>query len=290
LRADLSQQQADPVIDISGRALDDFDQLVHLSSQAREEGVAFYPARDPLLQGGARVYVFLDSAGPPMIRTGRTSVIDKADTSVRGGFAYVVRYNLDGSMAPETYWSFTPWPKRRFLWALCSTTLEAMNANMTIDALLSDPGAFGITDEHVFVEVLDNLNSARQLRFLSCKAEENFDTLAERTALLRRLGESQQIYTAWLNRELGSLADMGSKGLLEPFLEGLRARGFPPPSERPFDRTLPLLTGDFVRARGVCESGLLQQPTTRQRDSGFLFLRGSGQGLTLGRCTGTEPY
>jgi hypothetical protein len=151
----------------------------------------------------------------------------------------MIVFNADGSITPTTFWSFDPWPKESFLWVFCSTTLEAINANMTLHAVLTSPDAFGITPQHVFVEVLDNKQSARQLRYLTCKASENFDTLAARTATLSLLGPNQQVYTAWLNRKLGSLADHGSKAELQQFMHGLRLRGLPPPAERPFARHLP---------------------------------------------------
>ena len=239
LRADLSSRQSDPFIVVPDKAVDELDRLICLLSDTREEGVAFYPARDLLLAERPRVYIFLDSAGPAMRRVGPTSVIDKDDRSVRGAFAYMIVYNADGSMTPTTFWSFDPWPQETFLWAFCSTTLEAINANMTLQAVLTSPDKFGITPQHVFVEVLDNKQSARQLRYLTCKASENFDTMAARTSTLSLLGHDQQVYTAWLNRKLGSLADHGSKAEFRHFMHGLRLRGLPPPAELPFTRQLP---------------------------------------------------
>jgi hypothetical protein len=89
-----------------------------------------------------------------------------------------------------------------------STSLEIMNGNCTLQAVLEKSPKFDVD------EIYDNQSAVAALRRLAC----NSDSLNVR-----------RVYTLWSNRKLGTLADMLSKYKIPEFLAGLNARGFPAP-------------------------------------------------------------
>ena len=217
-------------VPVSDRALQLVRMAVWHLSHDRANGLAFMPARDPLLAGRPRAYIFVDSAGPPM----HNGIIDTTDHSCRGGAMYVLVFNADGSTQPRTPWSVMFWPRDR-LHGQCSTTLEAVNSNLALEAVLDNAAQLGITSSHVIVEVSDNQSAVGHLTMLFCRAAEQFETIVHRSALLQRM-HPMPIYSVWTDRTKGTLADWASKALFRRFYMGLFWRGFPPPMEFPLSR------------------------------------------------------
>ena len=138
------------------------------------------------------------------------------DTAFRGGASWVIIPGLS-----ITLWCVQHWPLG-LLAIAHSTELEVINANYTLEAILA------AYPSHDVCEVLDNQAAVACLKRCACDSKTLIDQMAFRQSLITRLQGSRRIFTQWSRRELGTLADMLSKGHIARFCAGLLARHLPP--------------------------------------------------------------
>ena len=124
----------------------------------------------------------------------------------------------------EVLWCVQAWPIR-LLMTENSTVLEVMNANCSLEAIMSQYPGYDIC------EILDNSAAVSCLRRFACDSPTLIDQMHFRQQLTTRLQGDRRIYTFWSRREDGTLADMLSKGRIRAFIHGLMRRNLPRPSQ-----------------------------------------------------------
>ena len=146
------------------------------------------------------------------------------DTSFRGGASWIIVPGL-----PVILWCVQHWPLA-LLFKAHSTELEVINANCTLEAIATMFPQFNIC------EVLDNQAGVACLKKMACSSASLILQMDMRRRIIDRLLCNRRVFTIWSERELGTLADMLSKGLWASFHRGLAARRLPPPAANPIDR------------------------------------------------------
>ena len=114
-----------------------------------------------------------------------------------------------------------------------ATLLELVNGNMSLEAVIAE------YPDHDIIENYDNQSVTKLVISMASTKPQLIEPIRHRAELLRSIQGRTNVFTVWSSRDHLQLADWLSKNEKAQFVEGLAARGLPPPKAEPFPRPQP---------------------------------------------------